>query len=385
MRIAQVLLRFGTPGGVETNVREIARRLVAGGEAVRVYAGDLASEEPWVHRSDRPAEIDGVPVDWLAVRRRLIPGLTMPMMLGLIPALDRDRPEILHAHSHRYGHVLEAAAVARRRSIPFVVSTHYHPADRREPRIKRGLLRGQDHLFGATAYRSAQAIVVETELERRRVAEFAPRERIRVIPPGVDSAYWATAGDGPRPAGLPEAYIVYAGRIASNKGLPGLVEALARLPDADRLPLLLVGAEWGEGERIRATARRLGIEDRIRFLGHRADPVEYRSILGHARLLVLPSEWEAFGLVLLEAMAARVPVVASAVGGIPEVLEDGAAGRLVPFGDPEALARAIAESLRDSSENRRRVDRGRARAVGLDWSVAVERHRSLYRSLWESA
>ncbi|MHB1434884.1 MAG: glycosyltransferase family 4 protein [Thermoplasmata archaeon] len=385
MRVAQVLLRFGTPGGVETNVREIARGLAVQGETVRVYAGDLASEEPWIHRTDRPAEIDGVPVGWFAVRRRLIPGLTMPMMLGLIPALDRDRPEILHAHSHRYGHVLEAAAVARRRSIPFVVSTHYHPADRREPWIKRGLLRGQDFLFGASAYRTAQAIVVETELERRRVAEFAPRERIRVIPPGVDSAGWAGAGDGPAPSGLPDGYLVYAGRIASNKGLPWLVEALARLPSEHRLPLLLVGAEWGEGERIRAAARRLGIEERIRFLGHRPDPAEYRSILGHARLLILPSEWEAFGLVLLEAMAARVPVVASAVGGIPEVLEEGAAGRLVPYGDTEALARAITESLGDAPETRQCVDRGRARAVELDWSVAVERHRALYRSILGAA
>jgi glycogen(starch) synthase len=381
LRIAQVLLRFGTPGGVETNVREVARGLAARGETVRVYASDLASEAPWAHRTDRPAEVDGVPVDWFTVRRRLIPGLTMPMMLGLIPALDRDRPEVIHAHSHRYGHLLEAAAVAGRREIPLVVSTHYHPADRREPWTKRGLLRGQDFLFGAAVYRKAQAIVVETELERRRVSEFAPRDRIQVIPPGVDSAAWARAGDGPIPSGLPDEYIVYAGRIASNKGLPGLVEALARLPAEHRRPLLLVGAEWGEGERIRATARRLGIEDRVRLLGHRPDPAEYRSILGHARLLVLPSEWEAFGLVLLEAMAARVPVVASAVGGIPEVLEEGAAGRLVPFGDPDALAEAIAESLGNGPETRRRIDRGRARAVELDWSVAVERHRALYRAL----
>ncbi len=381
MRIAQVLLRFGTPGGVETNVREVARGLIAQGESVRVYASDLASESPWTHRTDRPTPIDGVPVDWFTVRRRLIPGLTMPMMLGLIPALDRDRPQIIHAHSHRYGHLLEAAAVARRRSIPFVVSTHYHPADRREPWTKRGLLRGQDFLFGAAVYRSAQAIVVETELERRRVAEFAPREKLRVIPPGVDSAAWTQAGAGPIPPGLPEAYIVYAGRIASNKGLPGLLEALAMLPAEHRIPLLLVGADWGEGERIRSTARRLGIEPQVRLLGHRPDPAEYRAILGHARLLVLPSEWEAFGLVLLEAMAAGVPVVASAVGGIPEVLEEGAAGRLVPYGDPEALAGALAETLADGPEIRRRVDRARRRAIGLDWSVAVERHRALYRAL----
>ena len=381
MRILHVTLRFDAPGGVETNVREVTRRLRAMGEEVRVFASDLYDEDRWERRRGYAPLVDGVPVTRFPVVRRLIPGLTMPLWPGLIPALADSDADVVHAHSHRYGHLLEAAAVARRRSIPFVVSTHYHPADRGEPWTKRGLLRGQDFLFGAAVYRSAQAIVVETELERRRVAEFAPREKLRVIPPGVDSAAWTQAGAGPIPPGLPEAYIVYAGRIASNKGLPGLLEALAMLPAEHRIPLLLVGADWGEGERIRSTARRLGIEPQVRLLGHRPDPAEYRAILGHARLLVLPSEWEAFGLVLLEAMAAGVPVVASAVGGIPEVLEEGAAGRLVPYGDPEALAGALAETLADGPEIRRRVDRARRRAIGLDWSVAVERHRALYRAL----
>jgi hypothetical protein len=114
VRIAQVALRFDAPGGVETNVREVALRLRRMGEDVRVYASDLYDEAAWVRRHDFPATADGVPVRRFAVYKRLVPGLTMPLMPGLISDLARSAPDVLHAHSHRYGHVLQAAAVDRK-------------------------------------------------------------------------------------------------------------------------------------------------------------------------------------------------------------------------------------------------------------------------------
>jgi glycosyltransferase involved in cell wall biosynthesis len=86
-------------------------------------------------------------------------------------------------------------------------------------------------------------------------------------------------------------------------------------------------------------------------------------------------------MVLAEAMAAGTPVVATAVGGIPEVLEEGRAGRLVPYGDPGALADALRAVVRDPETTRRLVARGRTRVAGLDWSECARRHLELYRSL----
>ncbi len=194
MKIAQVTLRFDAPGGVETNVREVSRRLRAAGEDVEVYSSDLYDEAGWDRRTNYAPMVDGVPVHRFPVRKRLIPGLTMPMMVGLMDALASSGVDVVHAHSHRYGHVLEAAAVAERRNIPLVVSTHYHPADHREPAWKRGMLRLQDVGFGATAYRVARALVVETEREASLVREFAPADRIHVIPPGIDLAEWSRPG-----------------------------------------------------------------------------------------------------------------------------------------------------------------------------------------------
>jgi len=382
VKVAHVLLRFDAPGGVETNVREVTRRLRDAGEEVDVYASDLYDESSWERRSNYAPVVDGVPVHRFPVRKRLVPGLTMPMMVGLMDALSESGADVIHAHSHRYGHVLEAAAVADRLDIPLVVSTHYHPADRREPTWKRGLLRIQDTVFGMTAYRVARALVVQTDREAEMVGEFAPRKKLRTIAPGIDLSSW-TIPEADRPEGvdLPDQYFLFVGRLASNKGLPTLLDALAALEPRSRIPLVLMGRDWGARPALEAQARALGIADQLRFLEFVARPSSYRAVVRRARALVLPSEFEAFGLVLLEAMAAGIPIVATAVGGVPDVLDDGRSGRLVPYGDSVALARALRSVTEDAGETERLRSVASRRVQGFDWSVTVDRHRALYREL----
>lgn len=381
MRIVHVCLRFDSPGGVETTVREVARRQKAAGDDVHVFASDLVDEARWVRASEFRTEVEGVPVRRFPARREPLPHLSLPILVGLVDALAESGADVVHAHSHRYGHVLQAAAVARRRGIPFVVSTHYHPADRWEPRWKKALLRSEDLLFGAYAYRAARALVVESDVEGRLVSEFAPRDLVRVVPPGIDLAEWASPADdlGARP-GLPNRYVLFVGRIAANKGLPTLLEALARLPPDSRPALVLMGPPWGEGAALDARAHELGLSSSLCWLGEVRDRRAYRATVRGAEALVLPSAWEAFGLVLLEAMAARVPIVASAVGAVPEVLEGGRAGRLVPYGDAEALARALRDVVADPTTTARAVEYGASRVRSYDWARTVERLRDVYRA-----
>jgi glycosyltransferase involved in cell wall biosynthesis len=381
VKIATVTLRFDAPGGVETNVREVTKRLRAAGAEPRIFASDLYDEDRWERRSDYAPTVDGVPVDRFPVYKRLIPRLTMPLWTGLVPALSESGADVIHAHSHRYGHVLQAAAVARRRRIPFVVSTHYHPANRDEPPLKRGLLRVQDHFFGWTAYRTAAAIIVETDLEADRVSEFVARRKIHKIPPGVDLTEWADPSADRAPADLPERYLLYAGRVAENKGLDVLLRALAEFPVAERPTLVVMGRDWGEQGRLVSLAEGLGVSANVRFLGHLSDRAAYRAVFRGAEGFVLPSEWEAFGLVLLEAMAAGVPIVATAVGGVPEVLEQGRAGRLVPYGDPPALVAAIRGIRSDAAARATLTEEGRRRVQELTWDRCAERHLALYRAL----
>ena len=382
MKVVHVTLRFDAPGGTETNVRELSRRQRAAGDDVEVFASDVYDESSWDRRTNYRPIVDGVPVRRFAVRKRLIPRLTMPLMIGLIDALAESEADVIHAHSHRYGHVLQSTAVSARLGIPLVISTSYHPADRREPPRNRALLRCQDVLFGMTAYRTARAVVVQSEQEGRLLREFAPARPIRIIPPGVDLAEWADPrGDRAEGLELPQDYFVYAGRVASNKGLPTVVEAIARTPPAARLPFVFLGSDWGERASLEARARELGIASELRWLGHVPERSVYRAVIRDARALVLPSEWEAYGFVLLEAMAAGTPIIASAVGAVPEVLGNGDRGLLVPYGDAEALARAMRSVVESPEPARRRSGVARSWVQGLDWAVSAERFRALYREV----
>jgi glycosyltransferase involved in cell wall biosynthesis len=382
VKIVHISLRFDAPGGVETTVREVVKRLRSGGDELEVFASDLVDEANWRRGTDFRAEVDRVPVRRFAVRKQLVPGVTLPTMVGLMDALASSGADLLHAHSHRYGHVLEAAAVARRCGIPLVVSTHYHPADAWEPRWKKAFLRLEDVGFGATAYRAARALVVESRVEEALVAEFAPRERLRIVPPGIDLAEWGgPEADRPARPLLPEGYLLFAGRIAPNKGLPTLLRALAALAPDERPPLVLLGPPWGEQASLERLAAQLGVADRLTWLGAVPDRRAYRATIAGARALVLPSAWEAFGLVLLDAMAAGVPIVATSVGAVPEVLAGGAAGRLVPYGDAGALAEALREVDRSNASTRARVAAAAQRVTDFDWARSVERLRDVYREV----
>jgi glycogen synthase len=382
VKVVHVTLRFDAPGGVETYVRELAKRQRAAGDDVEVYASDLYDEAHWERRSSYAPLVDGVPVRRFPVHRRLIPRFTLPLMVGLIDALANSGADVIHAQSHRYGHVLQAAAVASRCEIPLVVSTSYHPPDHRDPARTRAILRLVDVGFGMSAYRVARAVAVQSELERRLLAEFAPADRLRLIPPGVNLEEWShPERDSAAGLALPAEYWLFIGRVAANKGLAHLIAALAGLPEAVRRPAVIMGADWGERPRLEALARERGVEKWVVWLGHVPDRSAYRAVLRGASAFVLPSEWEAYGFVLLEAMVADVPIVATSVGAVPEVLDSGRFGRLVPYGDPAALGAALRAVREDPETTRSRVVAARAHIGERDWSVCSERFRALYREV----
>jgi glycosyltransferase involved in cell wall biosynthesis len=141
--------------------------------------------------------------------------------------------------------------------------------------------------------------------------------------------------------------IVHVGNIRPLKGHENLIAAAARLRTT--VPDFLIASVGGEKnpgdlDRVNASAAAAGVSDHIRFLGRRDDA---RSFTAAADLFVNPSDVEGLPLVVLEALALARPVVATAVGGVPSVVIDGETGRLVPPGDPDALAAAMAQVLAD--------------------------------------
>ncbi len=153
-----------------------------------------------------------------------------------------------------------------------------------------------------------------------------------------------------------EGFLLYVGRLRVRKGLEVLFDSLRRL--GEEAPRTVVVGDGEHAGRLVRAAAVTGVSDRVEFLGRRS-PGEVRHLMGRAGALVVPSIYEGMPLVVLEAMESSLPVIASAVSGIPEVVEEGETGWLVPPEDADALAAAIAAWRRRPDEARRR---GRAGA-----------------------
>jgi glycosyltransferase involved in cell wall biosynthesis len=272
--------------------------------------------------------------------------------------LRRARIEIVHSYGF-YCHML-AVPAARLAGVQVVIASvrdcgvYLTPHQQRAQRFVCGL--ADCVLANATAVR---AWLVDGGLDPARIA---------VIPNGVDLSRFAEPASGDaRPVsriraefGFDDAcaLVVAVARLSRAKGIEHLIDAapaiLARRPDTR---FLLVGPDdWGHRAGLEARVRTLGLEGTIRFTGDRSDvPV----ILAEATVSVLPSLSEAMPNGVLESMAAGVPVVATRVGGIPEAIEDGRNGLLVPPADAPALAGAIRRLLDAPSEAARLGRAGR--------------------------
>jgi len=275
----------------------------------------------------------------------------------LVALIRREQPDIVHTHllkADAVGAVSAAAGGAR----ALVASKHND---------ERALLRKPVSIVhGLLARRVARTIALSDHVARFIATHGRVRvATIRRVYYGVDAAALQprrTRAAVRAELGLSESapVLVCVGRLAPQKDHPTLLAALARLPS--EVTLLIVGGDpFGDGEaRLKAEAARLNLGARARFLGIRHDVPD---LLGASDLFVLPSLWEGLGLVFLEAMAVELPVVASNISAIPEVVEDGESGWLVNPGDPEALARAIASALADPAERARRGRNGRQRLL----------------------
>ncbi len=207
------------------------------------------------------------------------------------------------------------------------------------------------------------------------------RDKLAVIPNGVDLEHYPAA----RPAALSEAgvprgsrVVVFVGRLEPQKGLTWLLEAAAQwLPRNPDARLVVVG-RGPQRTALEHLALRQRVADRVHWLGWRADVAE---ILAASDVLVLPSRWEGMPNVVLQAMASRIPVLATDVEGVRELLGENAEPQTVAFGDTPTLVEKLTRLLSDrqlaerlGQDNRRRVEQ----------SFSIQRMVAAYEALWES-
>lgn len=299
-------------------------------------------------------------------------------VLRLGRLLRRVRFDVVHAHSFR----TELAAVLWAKLLghaPVVVRTVHNTDDFYTRRSYAALAR-------ASAHRLDRIIVISDAVGRFLLEAGLPACMMTRIYYGLDLDEWTVeraSTDHPDVDRHPTIGVV--ARLAPQKGHRVLFDALARI--AERVPDVrarIVGhEELSTVEELRAYAVQRGVADRVGFEGFRDDVA---AVLPELDVFVLPSLWEGFGLVLLEAMAAGRPVVASSVGPIPEVVLDGQTGLLVRPGDSDALADAVVRVLTDRELAARLGRCGRARverAFGVREMVA--RTEAVYQELLAAA
>ena len=282
------------------------------------------------------------------VRRDLQPGRDLLGLLELVTLLRRERPDLLHVNSSKAAALGRVAALAAGPRIR--VFTVHGWAFKAYTGPAGALYRWADRLLAPLT--TVTICVSETERAAGLAARTCRAERTVVIPNAIDVERAPRArlhGDPPR--------IVTVGRLAAPKDPLTLVRAL---PALGGRPYSLAFVGGGRDQpHVEEELRARGLTERVALLGDRDD---VPALLAGADVFVLASRSEGAPLSILEAMAAGLPVVASDVGGVAELVADGETGVLVPAGEPDALARALARLLDDGALRERMGAAGRARA-----------------------
>jgi glycogen synthase len=377
---------------VEYLVRELARLIDVD---VRTFGQqDERDERLRVHGVEPPVELAAV-----ADTLRPVFGAFARNLAWLADPVDAD---VVHCHtwySHLAGIVAKLAY-----GIPLVVTTHSLEPLRPWKREQLGGGYDASAWVERTAIELADAVIAVSRETREDVLRLFPVDeaRVRVIHNGIDTEEYRpqTESDALDRFAIDRdvPYVLFVGRVTRQKGIVHLVRAIRHLDPGVQVVLAAGAPDTQEiaAEMEAAVAEARTAHRRIVWIAEMVDKPAIRQLYSHAAVFCCPSVYEPFGIINLEAMACRTAVVASAVGGIPEVVVDGETGLLVPFEsaggtsfeprDAERferdLAAAIMELIRDPERREAMATAGRQRAVDhFSWTSIAEQTVALYRAL----
>lgn len=371
-------------------VLQIARELGERGHSVDVYTS--------VHNPDDP-QIVGLGDNARVIHLQAGPHhKTKESLHRYIPKYLRRLEEFREAegltydlvHSHYWLSGQAGLSLADSWQVPHV--TTFHTLARKKLQARAGESEPERRVQAETrVIEQASAIVVSTDQEKEDLSRLygVSPQSVRIIPAGVDLDLFKPVDreDARRSLGIQESNVLLSvGRIEPLKGLEILVRAMALLSDLEDSRLVIVGGkpqEDDEIKRLKSIAAELGVETRTTFTGT-VQQTELSAYYSAADVFVLPSYYESFGLVALEAMACGTPVIASRVGGPGSFITSGETGYLVPWPCPEPYAQRLDVLLANPALAAAMGKAARAKALTMGWDMAARRIANLYTTLIRS-
>lgn len=367
-----------TIGGTRRHLRDVAAVQARAGHQVHVVAAALRMPE--VRGDFEQLRELGIDVRELPMVRSIQPAVDARHLGQLRRILREVRPDVVHTHSSKAG-VLGRMA-SRSTGIGVRIHTPHTFAflfDAMFSNAKRRLFRSIEGFLGKQTHRLIA--VSQSEAETIGKSGVVHPDCVRVVPNGVDPTGFTGRDPVSRTSlGVPEGAPLLAviGLLNVAKGQDVALHALSKNPARDT-HLLIVG-HGEERETLESLCAELGLTGRVHFLGWRDDVPE---ILASCDALLLPSRWEGMPYIVLEAMAASLPVIATRVDGAVELVVEGETGFLAGVGEPEELAGAIGRFLACSVEDRKAL--GRAGRERLAQHYTLERMRERLDAVYREA
>jgi glycogen synthase len=372
-------------GGLARHVRKLTEQLAAAGTEVHVLTrgGDHAPAEEerhgvTVHRVREPS----FPRDDLDAFLAWVHQMNADMLAAGAELLDRFAFDLVHSHDWLVATAAER--LARRMDVPWVVTVHATEHGRHQGWVDK---HPQSHIHAVERrmVHRADRVIACSEFMRGHVAEVfgVPTRRVTAIPNGIDPSDLHARGDlaelRARYARPDQKLVLLAGRLVYEKGFQIALDALPRvIREVGDVRFLVAGTGTHERE-LRAQATRLGLNWHGSFAGWLGDDTLH-ALYRISDLCVIPSLYEPFGLVALEAMASGCPCVAADTGGLREVVSPGV-GLRFRSRDTAALARTMQRVLTDAELHERLVAEGREHVLRFDWADVARTTAGLYGEL----
>ncbi len=377
MNICHVITRL-IIGGAQENTILTCRGLAEKGHHVTLVAGPETGPEGSLWSDARAAGCQIITID--ALRRAVQPWRDLHARSALRSLFQQDRPDVVHTHSSKAGILARSAAATAR--IPLIVHTiHGMSFNRTQNAATQWVYRTLERR--AARHTNAFIAVADAMIEQAVAAQLAPRARFVTIRSGMETDRFlpdpSTRARVRAEWGMGEHEVVVGtvARLFKHKGYEEILAAMPQIAAAADLRFVWIG-DGADRPQYEAAVQRLGLRDRVRLLGL-LPPAAVAEALNGFDLLVHASRWEGLPRAVVQALLTEVPVVSFDNDGAPEVVIPGQTGRLVPYGDTQGLAFAIAQLAADPAERRRLGRQGRTNClVTFDWRRMVDQIEALY-------